>query len=164
MNKIELIRHLLINSNIDCLCLTETWLSAFMPDSLIQVEGYRLLRLDRPRNKGSTKGGGICIYSKFKYEVEQIQIPEHNMSDVEILTVRLTGATCGSLIVSTLYRPPKGNVENAIRIVKSVIHYVTNTAANNIIVHVCMVILISTSLISSVNGQGALKIGKLKWD
>lgn len=44
---------------VDCLCfaVSETWLSADLPDSLFGIPGYTLLRSDRP-----DRGGGVALY------------------------------------------------------------------------------------------------------
>lgn len=44
MNKVDLIRHLLVNNGIVCLCLSETWLR-----DLIYIDGYKVHRADRLR-------------------------------------------------------------------------------------------------------------------
>ena len=42
------------------LCFTETWLSELIPDSVLQLAGFKLLRADRASlPSGRTKGGGI---------------------------------------------------------------------------------------------------------
>ena len=40
------------------LALSETWLPAIVPDSLVSLNGYTMFRKDRY----SGRGGGVCIY------------------------------------------------------------------------------------------------------
>lgn len=47
-------------SNIDIICLTETWLSEDISNELVAVDGYKLYRNDRKYSRG----GGIAIYCK----------------------------------------------------------------------------------------------------
>ncbi|KAI3375874.1 hypothetical protein L3Q82_003761 [Scortum barcoo] len=48
----------------DCcaLILTETWLSASVPDTAIQLQSHSTHRGDRTAAAGKTKGGGVCIF------------------------------------------------------------------------------------------------------
>ncbi len=45
------------------ICLTETWMSAMVPDSAIELTGFSVHRSDRTRDlTGKSRGGGICFY------------------------------------------------------------------------------------------------------
>ncbi len=50
----------------DCcviLCLTETWMSAMVPDSAIELTGFSVHRSDRAKElTGKSRGGGVCFY------------------------------------------------------------------------------------------------------
>ncbi len=49
----------------DCcvICLTETWMSAMVPDSAIELTGFSVHRSDRMKElTGKSRGGGICFY------------------------------------------------------------------------------------------------------
>ncbi len=49
----------------DCcvICLTETWMSAMVPDSAIELTGFSVHRSDRMKElTGKCRGGGICFY------------------------------------------------------------------------------------------------------
>lgn len=84
MNKIELVRQLLSDGSIDCLCLSETWLQKLIANDLVSVNGYKLLRKDR-----ITKGGGICCYVKYKYDSEIIPLHLDNSNNLEVLGIKL---------------------------------------------------------------------------
>ncbi len=49
--------HLLSDSNMDFLCLTETWLKQSTPTSVFTVPGYQCFRRDRPDGRG----GGVLF-------------------------------------------------------------------------------------------------------
>lgn len=51
-SKFEELKFTFVNSKADIICLTETWLSSSINDSLITLEGYNILRNDRNRNGG----------------------------------------------------------------------------------------------------------------
>ncbi len=45
------------------ICLTETWMSAMVPDSAIELTGFSVHRSDRTKElTGKSRGGGICFY------------------------------------------------------------------------------------------------------
>ncbi len=49
----------------DCcvICLTETWMSAMVPDSAIKLTGFSVHRSDRTKElTGKSRGGGVCFY------------------------------------------------------------------------------------------------------
>ena len=58
-NKTDSIRELLADTSLDILGLSETWLTADILDNEISIQGYSILRRDRPNGK---QGGGIVIY------------------------------------------------------------------------------------------------------
>ena len=53
----------------DFICLSETYLDSSIPDNLIDIEGYKLIRADHPDN---IKRGGVCIYYKESLPVQII--------------------------------------------------------------------------------------------
>ena len=50
--KIDQIQNLLMESNLDFLCMSETWLTSNVPTDLINIQGYTCYRKDRPEGKG----------------------------------------------------------------------------------------------------------------
>lgn len=60
LSKTEQINHLLLNSNLDYLCLSETWLYKNTPSAALNMPGYNMFRRDRE----AAKGGGVMIYIK----------------------------------------------------------------------------------------------------
>ena len=64
--KVPLIEAFITTSNIDIVCLSETFLDSTIPgdDVNIQINAYSLLRVDHPNN---IKCGGVCIYLKNHY-------------------------------------------------------------------------------------------------
>ena len=56
----------------DFICLSETYLDCLIPDNLIDIEGYKLIRADHPDN---SKRGGVCIYYKESLPVRVISLP-----------------------------------------------------------------------------------------
>lgn len=60
--------HLLLDSNLDFLCLTETWLNKNSPVSIVDVLGYNVFRKD----KMGSKGGGVLIFMKDSIQCQEM--------------------------------------------------------------------------------------------
>ena len=56
----------------DFICLSETYLDSSILDSLLEKDGYDLIRSDHPND---IKRGGVCIYYKESLPVRAINIP-----------------------------------------------------------------------------------------
>ena len=55
----------------DFLCLSETYLDASVPDSLLEIDRCNLVRAHHPND---TKRGGVCIYYKEPLPVRTINL------------------------------------------------------------------------------------------
>ena len=66
VNKYEQLKLELVNSGIDIVSTSETWLSNGVHSNLIQIPGYNVIRLDRNFCDVDTgllkRGGGLAIY------------------------------------------------------------------------------------------------------
>ena len=80
----------------DFTCLSETYLN-----SLLEIDGYVLVRADHPNN---IKRDGVCIYCKESLPVRVISLPY-------LKEALLLEMTCKNkkVIVSVIYRPPSQN-------------------------------------------------------
>ena len=48
-------------ASFDIIVFTETWLTRDIDNSLLDWEGFNLVRQDRDQNRNK-KGGGVCVY------------------------------------------------------------------------------------------------------
>ena len=46
------------NNNVDIACITETWLKSTVPSSVINIDGYDVLRNDK---RDDVIGGGVTV-------------------------------------------------------------------------------------------------------
>ena len=53
----------------DFICLSETYFDSSIPDSLLEIDRYNLIRSDRPNN---IKKGGVCCYYK---KIPPVRVP-----------------------------------------------------------------------------------------
>ena len=84
LNKVDLFRETLQNSNIKVCGISETWLGTESPNALVHIPGYKLTRLDRSwttegRNK-TKKGGGICLYISEDLNFSEYEFKHLNVS------------------------------------------------------------------------------------
>jgi len=99
MNKLAELHLFLQNHDLDLLCVTETWLNADIPNSLIAPKGYNVYRYDR-----STRAGGVAIFVRDTAVVHQVAIRgEFNTVEVVCIDVNLYNTVYR---VIGFYRPP----------------------------------------------------------
>ena len=75
-----------------------------IPDNLIHLDGYDIIRKDRSRN-----GGGVCIYlrSSINYNIRHDLIP----SELEGVCVEVIKPHSRPFLITTVYRPPDSSSE-----------------------------------------------------
>lgn len=97
ITKREQLEHLVCNSNIDFLGLTETWLTNSSPEAAITLPGYNTFRMDRDRGKG----GGVLLYVRNNLKCKQIVWPCHIKSECVGVNILLSDEM--SLTVICIY-------------------------------------------------------------
>lgn len=89
MSKIDLLRNDFLDSNVDVLCVTESWLDEPVGGNLVKIKGYRLYRNDRYYSRG----GGTCMYISNRLKcTANVQLISNK--DIELQSVTLLGNTC----------------------------------------------------------------------
>ncbi len=48
-------------------CFTETWLNGNIPDSLLELVGFTLVRADSGKKIGKKRGGGLAVFVNCKW-------------------------------------------------------------------------------------------------
>ncbi len=103
VSKTEQLTHLLLNSNLDYLCLSETWLQQSTPINVYSVPRYQCFR----RNRAEGRGGGVLIYVKDNIKCERIIFKE--AGTLEYVALKIILSRQMSFILIALYRPPSAN-------------------------------------------------------
>ena len=104
---IELLTAEFIGYDVDVAVVSETHLKAKHANSVVEVDGYTLFRRDRRRRKG----GGVAIYVRRRWAVEEWPIP--GISDeYELMWVKIT-QDHEVTFIGALYHPPKPIYESA---------------------------------------------------
>ena len=107
---------------------TETWLTEQTPDSLVQLNGFHLIRADRDtRESGKKKGGGVAMFVNNKWcNPGNIYIKEQRCTrDIELLAVSIRPyylpREFSHVIAVTVYIPPSANADSACELLHSVV-------------------------------------------
>ena len=97
--KSDQIKQLLMESNLDYLFLSETWLHTNSPAAALIVPGYNIFRRDRPDDRW----GGVIFYVRDTIHCTQIQFKDDQL---ECIGLDITLSPKMSFTVLGLYRPP----------------------------------------------------------
>ncbi len=108
----------------DCcvICLTETWMSAMVPDSAIELTGFFVHRSDRTKElTGKSRGGGVCFYINNSWCDERNihSIKSFCSPDLEfhMLLCRpfWLPREFTAIIITAVYIPPQANTDQALK-------------------------------------------------
>ena len=94
--KMDELQHLIIDLNVDCMSVCETWLDSSILDNEISISDYILFRNDRNRN-----GGGVVLYIHKDYKPTALDID----TQTESLYVNIK-CKSNKFIIGSIYRPP----------------------------------------------------------
>lgn len=100
VHKIDELNYIFKDSGVDIICISETWFSSNMPDSLFILNGFKLIRADR-----LSHAGGVAIYVKSNISFKFI-CKSPNESEIEYLFIELSSRDSRALI-GTVYRPKR---------------------------------------------------------
>lgn len=100
------------NSDLLAIGLVETWLNVNIRSSILKLQGFSLIRLDRMIDK---RGGGILFYVKNEVDYEMLDVTlSISNENIEIMSSIINRKFKKKLCVSLAYIPPKGNVRKAL--------------------------------------------------
>ena len=93
----------------DILCMCETWLMPNVPDRLLSIAGYNLVRSDRAGSRRLPKGhGGVAIYIRdsTRFEIMATPVTGIEASNLEIVWISVYAGK-RHILVASVYRVPK---------------------------------------------------------
>ena len=123
--KIDLLENMYIDG--DVICCSETWLDSRIPNSLVCIKGMKIFRNDRkidiPDYNVHIIGGGVCIFVAEKWIDYTTCISDRTFvtKDFEIITVTITRLNSKKLFTASVYKPPRGHVENLVKFMSPLI-------------------------------------------
>ena len=93
--KMDEFRFLFEDTKMDIVCVSETWFARDLPDSLVNANGYNILRNDR---RG--QAGGVAIFIRNSIRYKEIRRSEDN-DKIEYLFVEIFGVDSKMLLGCT---------------------------------------------------------------
>ncbi len=103
-NNVYLIQHreLVCSAKFDIITIYETWLNTSVTSAEVNLDGYKLIRLDRLHKRG----GGVCAYIRKDFQVVVLKdlsyISERNFHQ---LWISVQGKKTESVVVCVTYHP-----------------------------------------------------------
>jgi len=98
-SKLDQIRIILFESNLDILCLNETKIDDNTKDTDINIPGYTLFRKDRNKY-----GGGVLLYVASRLNSSSVKLAAS--VNQEILWVKISLPSTRPIYICSVYRPP----------------------------------------------------------
>lgn len=103
--KLDEIKTLLHNqTNIDILCLCETFLHDKFSDDELKIDGYNFVRKDRQRH-----GGGLIIY--IKSNLSFLHRTDLETNNLETIWIELKNSKQKSFLIGYYYRQPSSTID-----------------------------------------------------
>ncbi len=109
----------------DCcvICLTETWMSAMVPDSAIELTGFSVHRSDRTKElTWKSRGGGICFYinntwcdERNLHSIKSFCSPDLEFYMLLYRSFWLPREFTVIIIITAVYIPPQANTDQALK-------------------------------------------------
>ena len=113
----------------DVLNISESWLQNELPDHLVSIPNYSLIRQDRSTTHGDgsiKRGGGLCTYIKQGLNFEIECDLETCTEDIELSVIRYNLPCTRGIFVLNVYRPPMGDMEKCIDYLQTCINTIRN--------------------------------------
>lgn len=85
------------------LAISESWLNSTVCNAEVEIDGYKLFRLDRFHKAG----GGVCAYIHTDIKCQKLNnLTRTSENHYQQLWLRLQLKKCKSLVICVAYRPP----------------------------------------------------------
>ena len=108
------IRVILNRSELDILCLGETFLDNDTLDAELNIDGYNFYRQDRTAASGKSTGGGLIIYFKEGRDITLLTNGLHCTPDLECMWIELCLTQAKKTLIGNIYRAPDSKVQNGL--------------------------------------------------
>ena len=102
--KIDEVRLVIKKTGVDIAVFTETWLKHVIPDSVVHIPGYNIIREDRVERTH----GGVCVYVQNQIKVEILSnliSPSFEVLWLKLRTRKLPRGI-SSIVLAAIYHPP----------------------------------------------------------
>ena len=100
VSKFQRFNELFNKVNVDVFAITETWLNSQVPDEILYIPGYNLIRNDR-----LSRGGGVAFYIRNNISFKIVNMSQNN----EQLWINFS-IHKRKHCVGVIYRPAQSNI------------------------------------------------------
>ena len=116
LGKIDQLILNLMDSKIEIITLSETWLHEALPTHIVELNGYTGFRQDRSGPGTKSRGGGLITYIKNQLADYTITLSKLNSCTphLEAQWMKVERPTVKNIILCNMYRPPEGDLSKAI--------------------------------------------------
>ncbi|KAK0140101.1 hypothetical protein N1851_022987 [Merluccius polli] len=106
--------------------LTESWLTASIPDASIEIQGYTIHRQDRNKEStGKSRSGGVVIYLNNNWTSDSKLVSSHCSQDLEYITVKCRpfhlAREHSAVFITVVYIAPDANASITLAILHNTI-------------------------------------------
>ena len=105
IHKLDDVHALLLQSELDCLCLQESFLKSVISNEEISIPGYNVFRFDRTCNSGKSSGGGLVVYTRSNREFHVVEDSHICTPNIEAVWLKLSLKKARDTYVCCVYRP-----------------------------------------------------------
>ena len=96
------VRELMQEKDYDVLAVSESWLNSTVTNAEVEIDGYKLTRLDRQ----GKSGGGVCAYTRSSLKVKRLKdMSEISESGFHQLWMQIQLKKLRSMLLCVAYRP-----------------------------------------------------------
>ncbi len=99
-------------SDLECLVISESWLTQDIPSDFVHLDGYNMFRHDRDASTGKSRGGGLVCYVKSRFNSLHLENMNVCTANVEMMVVKIKLTNTRDWYIIGVYRPPNGNVKH----------------------------------------------------
>ena len=102
--------HCVNSSECEIFFAGESWMTHFIDNDLIHLNGYNIFRNDRDKNSNKKRGAGLLAYARDKLQVNEKSDYSICTPHIETLVLQLHLPSVKEIYYIGVYRPPDGNV------------------------------------------------------
>jgi len=126
--KIDEIRHVASYANLDCICVTETWLKSRIRDNVVAIDGFNLVRRDRV----DIEHCGVCVFIRNRINsttLEDVKVPNLEVLWIKLRPARLPRGYC-SIVIGTVYHPSSANASEILQYLNTCLSSIESRFSN----------------------------------
>ena len=98
----------ILKGHFKVIVLTETWCrDTASKNSLLQIPNYTVIHTTRGDDK---QGGGVCMFVRNDLNFKLRNDLDRFDSDIETLSIEIENRNSKNIIITGIYRPPRGNI------------------------------------------------------